>query len=144
MYNCVQNYMVESLRQNGGTGLVLVLSTQNLVLFLGAQQHHLHKVVGTLKNQEIVPWLGGSICRSIIPYTKVCRFESQSGHIPRLQVWLLVRTCMRYGRQPIDVLSHTPVCGSVCLPLPLPVFLSVPSSLSKNQWKHILGRGLKK
>ena len=71
-------------------------------------------------------------------------FDSQSGHIPRLQVQSLVWVHMIpgtgvYERQPIDVpLSYQCVCVcvslSVSLPHPLP-----PSSLSKNSETNVLG-----
>ena len=37
-------------------------------------------------NMKVTPWPGGSVGWSVIPCTKGCRFNPQSGHIPRLWV----------------------------------------------------------
>ena len=41
------------------------------------------------------PWLGGSVGWSIVPYTKSCGFDSQSGNIPRSWVQSPVGECSR-------------------------------------------------
>ena len=55
-----------------------------------------------------LPWPGGSVACSIVPYTKGCGFNSRSEHIPRLRI----DPQLRYlWEQPINVslsLSYTP------------------------------------
>ena len=67
---------------------------------------------------------------------KCCRFNTESGHIPRLQVQSPVRVHM--GGNQLMFLSHISVSLSLSFSLSLPPFLS----LSKIN-KHILGWGLK-
>ena len=44
------------------------------------------------------PWPDGSLGWSLIPHTKSCRFEPQSGNIPSLWVPSLVEMCMGSNR----------------------------------------------
>ena len=66
---------------------------------------------------------------------KGCGFNPQSGQIPGLWVWSLVRACMR-SNQPMFL-------ALIFLSLFLSPLSFLPSSLWK-QWKHVLQWGLKR
>ena len=75
---------------------------------------------------SVAQLVGASSCN-----LKGCRFDSQSGHMPRLRVWSLVRALVR-GNQSMSMC----VCLYVSLSLSSP--LSLLSPLSKIS-KHVLG-----
>ena len=86
------------------------MSNWPLKIFLGYSCFTIYKELSAL------PWPGGSVGWSIIPYTKKgYRFAPWSGHIPRLWVWSPVGAHMRGNR--LIFLSHIDV--SLCLSLPL-------------------------
>ena len=78
-----------------------------------------------IKKTQILPWLGGSVGWSMVLYPKryrtfwigigPCRFDSWSGHIPRLQVRSPVRAHM--GGNQLMFLSHIDVSFSPVLSL---------------------------
>ena len=104
--------------------LVPAWGTSLFVCFLSFLGQHL-----LIKLYRIQLWLGGSVGWSIIP-PKGCRFDPQSGHIPRL--WVQSQGQSEYGRQLIDV-SFTSIFLSFSLSLSLPSSLCLslkPISIS--------------
>ena len=75
------------------------------------------EVLGTGIKKENEPWPGGLVGWSIIHPPKGYGFNSQSGHIPRLQVQSLIGEYT--GGNKLMFLSHINVSLSCSFPLPL-------------------------